>query len=162
MLSIDKTRLLKQICHQLETDLKSAKEAALATYQAATDEESKAENEYDTRGLEASYLAGAQAKRVKEIEEQLALYRYLEMKSFTEDHPISSTALVEVDLNGKKTLVFMMPKGGGLSVNFEGHPIQIVTPTSPLGESLVGLKVGDVATIDAHGNTKEYEILNIV
>lgn len=161
MLRIDKKRLLDQICHQLEEDLKAAKEAALATYHAATDEESKAENEYDTRGLEASYLAGAQAKRVQEIEEQLALYRHLEMKNFTEENPITSTALVEVDLNGKKSLVFVMPKGGGLSINYDGQPIQIVTPASPLGESLVGLKAGDVAQIEAHGHMREYEILNV-
>ncbi len=56
------------------------KEAALATYEAATHEESKPENEYDTRGLEASYLAGAQAKRTAEIEELLIILKHLDVK----------------------------------------------------------------------------------
>ena len=35
--------------------------------EAATNEESKAENKYDTRGLEASYMAQAQSLRVSEL-----------------------------------------------------------------------------------------------
>lgn len=80
---MDKKKLVAAICTQLELDLETQKAAALATYEAATGEESKAENEYDTRGLEASYLAGAQAKRVGEIEELLTIYKFVELKKFT-------------------------------------------------------------------------------
>lgn len=161
MLKIDKKKLIEEICHQLEKDLEVLKAAALATYEAATGEESKAENEYDTRGLEASYLAGAQAKRVNEIEEQLTIYKYLEVKDFNESTPIGATALIEADLDGKKVVLFMMPKGGGLSLTFQGQKIQVVTPTSPLGEALVGLKVGEVAIVETGAMTKEYEILSV-
>lgn len=68
-----KKKLIELICAQLEKDLQTAIAAAVATYEAATHEESKPENEYDTRGLEASYLAGAQSKRAGEIEELLAI-----------------------------------------------------------------------------------------
>ena len=67
-----KQELISAFITQLERDLVTMKEAARNTLQAATHEESKAENEYDTRGLEASYLAGAQSKRAAEIEDRRA------------------------------------------------------------------------------------------
>lgn len=158
---MDKKKLLAAICTQLEKDLEIQKAAALATYQAATNEESKAENEYDTRGLEASYLAGAQAKRVGEIEELLTIYKFIEIKDFKENDLIDSTALVKVDLNGKKSLLFLLPKGGGVTISYEGQNIQVITPSSPLGEALLGLKKDDVAVVENAQQTKEYDIISV-
>lgn len=158
---MDKKKLINQLCVQLEQDLQALKEAAIATYQAATDEENKPENEYDTRGLEASYLAGAQAKRVADVEEQLFMYKHLEIKQFTKDTPIAVTALVEVEMNEKRSLVFIVPKGGGLFLKFEDKALQIITPSSPLGEALVGLKVGETAVIDVGETIKEYDVISV-
>ncbi|MGZ5278690.1 MAG: hypothetical protein ACXWC9_02035, partial [Pseudobdellovibrionaceae bacterium] len=96
---MNKQVLIQKIVVHLEKELVALKEAAIATYEAATNEESKPENEYDTRGLEASYLAGAQAKRVGEIEELIFIYKDLHVRSFSPDESIASTALVEVSLN---------------------------------------------------------------
>jgi hypothetical protein len=154
-------KLIKKICEQLETDIAALIVAARATYEAATNEESKPENEYDTRGLEASYLAGAQAKRVVELEELLSIFRHLEPRSFGKDDRIATTALIEVDLRGKHSFVLLMPKGGGLILPFEGQAVQIVTPISPLGEALVGLRAGDTAVIEVGGQVREYDILTV-
>lgn len=160
-LSMNKAKLIEQIIHQLEENLQTNIAAALATYEAATGEESQAENEYDTRGLEASYLAGAQAKRVGEIEEQLHIYRQLKPKEFGKNDPIDATALVKVEHNNKVSYVFLMPKAGGIALSVDGHAVQVITPMSPLGEALVGLKVGDVAIVDTANTSKEYEILDV-
>ena len=103
---MDKKILVEMIAAKLEAELKSAKEAAMETYAAATGEESRPENEYDTRALEASYLAGAQAQRAREIEEALIMYKFLELKIFKEGTPIGPTALIELELNGKVSTVF--------------------------------------------------------
>ena len=158
---MNKTKLVELIRAQLEKDIVVLKEAAIATYKAATDEESKPENEYDTRGLEASYLAGAQAKRVSEIEELLAIYKYLEIKTFGPSDVISNTALVETESNNKTNYFFIMSKGGGMSINLEGRTIQVITPTSPLGEALIGLKEGGVAIVETGATSREYEILSV-
>jgi transcription elongation GreA/GreB family factor len=158
---MDKKRLVQQIVVQLEKDLLALKAAALETYAAATGEESQPENEYDTRALEASYLAGAQAKRVGEAEETLMMYKHLEVRPFSDETPIGPTALVDLELDGKKSLAFITPGGGGLVLNFEGSPVQVLTPKSPLGEALVGLKTGDFAVVDKDKRTLEYEILKV-
>lgn len=158
---MDKKKLIEQIKGKLEAERLTLIEAARATYEAATHEESKPENEYDTRGLEASYLAGAQAKRVKDIEEMIAICRNLDIKEFTDKTPIASSALVEVEFNGKKSYVFLMPKGGGILISFEGKTIQVIAPNSPLGMALIGLKVGDVASVETESDIKEYDILSV-
>lgn len=158
---MNKKNLVDIICSKLELELKSAKEAALETYAAATGEESRPENEYDTRALEASYLAGAQAQRVREIEEALIMYKFLELKSFNEDTPIGPTALVELDLKDKISTVFLVPLGGGMVVTCESKAIQVLTPKSPLGEALIGLNAGDMVLLDKNKTTVEYEILSV-
>lgn len=160
-MKIDKKLLIEAIRIQLETDRQSLMAAAQSTYEAATGEESQPENEYDTRALEASYLAGAQAKRVSDIDEQLAMYKMIELRSFNATTPISSTALIELDLDGHRSRVFLIPKGGGLFVKVNGDQIQTITPASPLGEALLGLKEGDLALVEIGSETKEYEILNV-
>jgi transcription elongation GreA/GreB family factor len=153
--------LIKKIVALLEKDLAGLKSAALGTYAAATGEESKPENKYDTFALEASYLAGAQAKRVLDIESSLSVYKMLEIRNFTSQSKIESTALVEVDLDGKTTFVFIVPAKGSLTLNHEGLLIQVITPQSPLGEALLGLKVGDVAKLDRGERHLEYDIVSI-
>ncbi|HEY1079722.1 MAG TPA: hypothetical protein VGE46_06475 [Bdellovibrio sp.] len=158
---MDKKKLIETIRAQLLKDLSVLKEAALATYEAATHEESKPENEYDTRGLEASYLAGAQAKRISEIEELLVIYKHLDLKDFGPNDKINATALVEVEFNGKHSFFFIMAKGGGLSVPFDGKTIQVITPNSPLGEAMQDLLKGGVAVVETGDQVREYEIINV-
>lgn len=158
---MDKKKLIAQIRADLEKDLVILKEAERTTREAATHEESKPENEYDTRALEASYLAGAQSKRITDTEELLVVFKHIEPKNFSTQDPISATALVEAELNGKRGHFFVMSKGGGINVTFEGKKIQIVTPSSPVGEAMLGLKVGDTAVIENGTQILEYDIISI-
>lgn len=141
--------------------MQSAYDAAQSTYDIATNEESKAENKYDTRGLEASYLAGAQAERVADIKATLASYENLNIRTFSEDDKIALSALVEICSNGKNSLVLLMPKGGGQNIEFENQQIQVITPLSPLGKNLIGKEVGDVIQVTTADKIREYEITKI-
>lgn len=157
---MNKSELVEALRTQLEKDKAALVEAAKATYEAATHEESKPENEYDTRGLEASYLAGAQAKRISEIEELLVICKHLVLKNFGPDDKINASAVVEVKHKGKCTFFFILPKGGGVHFVYQGQEFQVITPSSPLGEALQDLIVGDIALVDQGNQTREYEIVN--
>lgn len=158
---MDKKALVEKIIEKLEDERTALAQAARATYEAATHEESHAEDQYDTRGLEASYLAGAQAKRVAELEQFILMVRFLDVKNFAGDAPITATALVELDHDGKISWCFLLPSGGGMNVDFNGIPIQIITPKSPMGEALIGRHAGDVALVDTGRETREYEIVSV-
>ena len=160
-MGVDKQDLIEKLISKLEQERSSIAEAAMHTYEAATHEESEPEDQYDTRGLEASYLAGAQAKRVAELEQTLHAIKTLKFRQFNDEDPIGSTALVELDHDGKTSFCLLLPQGGGLSVDHDGHHVQVITPKSPLGEALVGRKAGDVAVIDVNNQTKEFDIISV-
>ena len=54
MAKINKVQLIEMLTAQAEKELAIAKDSAKETYEAVTNEESKPENEYDTRAIEAS------------------------------------------------------------------------------------------------------------
>lgn len=163
---INKSSLVEHIKKQLTEDFEILKAAALATYEDATHEESKPENEYDTRGLEASYLAGAQGKRLGEIEELFTMYKFLELKDYKKEDAIGLAAIVELKLlagtKGSVIKVFLVPKGGGMTVTFDNQRIQVVASISPLGEALMGLSVGDIASAEIGERLVEYDIVDVV
>ena len=158
---MDKKKLVELFVSQLENDLQQLEASIKASKEEATHEESKPENEYDTRALEAGYLVKAQSKRVLDARETLSAFKHLNIKNFSKADPIQSTALIAVDVNGKKTWFFYMSVGGGLSAEWDGKKIQVITPASPLGEALLGLKTGDFATVEQGDDVKEYEILSV-
>ena len=72
------------ILEKLGVDLDIAQRAAQTAYETATHEENIAENKYDTLGLEASYLATGQARRVEEIKQALTLCQNLPVRPYDE------------------------------------------------------------------------------
>ncbi len=170
-MKFNKTEIIQKFIESIETELAVLKKAAKNTADYATDSENKPENKYDTRGLEASYLAGAQAQRVAEMQDVLLCFRSTAIKKFHSDRSSTSglknenviaiSALVGVFLNEKIQNLLIMPLGGGQTIKYQENTIQVVTPNSPLGKALIGHSVGDNITIVAGGANREYEIASI-
>lgn len=159
---MSKRDLLKLFENQIAQSLAAIIQSANEAREAAIHTESKAEDQYDTRGLEASYLAGAQSRRAGELEQLLNTFRFVDIKEFTKDDVIASTALIELEgEEGIRSLYLMMPLGGGLSVKWDGKTINVVTPSSPLGETLLKKRVGDQISVEIKGKTKDYDIVKI-
>src|SRR4051812_11580309 len=140
---MNKAQLKKKIIAALKESLDVLEKAARASHAEATHESSKAENKYDTRGLEAAYLAGGQARQAKEILDSIAAYESLAIKEFGPGDAIDLTALVEMESEGAKGLYFIGPKNGGLEVAMDRKEITVITPQSPLGQNLMGKKAGE-------------------
>src|SRR6202161_599026 len=100
----EKRKLIKQIIAVLTEILSILEKAARASHAEATHESSKAENKYDTRGLEAAYLAGGQARQAREILDSLKLYEKMTARDFAADEPIDIGALVELEMDGTRSL----------------------------------------------------------
>ncbi len=158
-----KTDLLRQLAAQIEAELATIREAADATHAAATHPDAKAENKYDTRGLEASYLAGAQKERVSELEATLEAIRATASRAFGPEDKIAATALVDLELgSGQLLTVFVLRYAAGYALKAAGRAVQTVTVGAPLGLALLGKTVGEAATVEAKDGTREYEIVAIL
>jgi transcription elongation GreA/GreB family factor len=158
---MNKTALLKQIVACLNENLAVLEKAARASHVEATHESSRAESKYDTRGLEAAYLAGGQARQAKEILDSIKLYQSLTIRNFAAGDLIDLTAVVKLDADGSQAMYFIGPKNGGLEVPYDGEEIVVVTPHSPLGQNLIGKKTGQRWTAKPGGPIAKYHILQV-
>lgn len=154
---ISKAAIVKQIIEQLGDELETLAGASRAMHADASDEQNKAEDKYDTRGLETAYLASSQARQATATEEALAAYHTLKLAKFMAKTPIAITALVELELRGERTWYFLGPKGGGIEVK----DVLVVTPESPIGQQLIGKKVGDQFKLQTQGPANEFRILSV-
>ncbi|MDB6057872.1 MAG: hypothetical protein JWO95_1716, partial [Verrucomicrobiales bacterium] len=80
---MNKFQLIKTVVDCLAGNLNVLEKAARASHFEATHESSKAESKYDTRGLEAAYLAGGQARAAKEIIDAIKLYEAMKPRDFS-------------------------------------------------------------------------------
>ena len=158
---MNKRKILQKIIAQLVDELSVYVRAAQASHAEATHEQSKAENKYDTRGLEASYLARGQSRQAAELESAIAAFEKLDVRKFASGEPIDVGALVELEHDGERTLYFVGPKAGGTEVTYDRREILVITPQSPLGEQLHGRKQGDRLKLDIGGARSDYAILSV-
>ncbi len=160
-MTIDKSFLLQAVIEQLRSQLQMLIDTALDAKAAATNEESKAENKYDTRGLEASYLAGAQAKRADDLKATLQNLKTVTLQNYGEQTAIGPTALVEIDIEGALKWFFILPVAGGLKIQYEGLTINTISMEAPLTAALLQKKVGESSSFMIHGTHREFEICRV-
>jgi hypothetical protein len=142
---LDKQALVNEIVKALLAELENYARSARSAHAEATDEQSKAENKYDTRGLEASYLARGQSRQAQEVLQSLAQYRALPVRDFSVQDAIDLGALVVVKMRDEAVRYFIGPSAGGTEITCEGETVVVITPQSPLGQRLVGRKSSEFA-----------------
>ncbi len=142
-------------------ELDEMRRRAEATRAEAVHEESRAENDKDTRGLEASYLARGQAERVAELTAGVQLLRHMDLPDFTDESPIAIGALVDVESELGVHHYLVAPAGGGTRVKAEEREIQLLTPTAPLGRALIGTRTGDTVELRLRGALRELEVISV-
>jgi len=158
---MDKKQIVEKILAQITREAENLARGAMHAHRYATDSESKSEGKYDTRGLEASYLAEGQAKLAAESSQAVVLYQSLPLKSFSLGEAIALTALVELECEERRQYYFIGPKNGGITVEHDRKTITVITPTSPLGQLLIGRKQGDYIEMAMEHTHREYEILSV-
>jgi transcription elongation GreA/GreB family factor len=139
----EKKELIAKVLDQLRDQYDRTLAAGRSAEEYATDAESRAEDKYDTRSLEASYLAAGQAQKVKELAEAIQRLDAWDPPSFSGDEPIDAGALVEADLDGELVFYLLAPAGGGLATEHLGCELTVLTPDSPLAAQLIGKRAGD-------------------
>lgn len=158
---MNKRRVIEKVIEQLESDVALYRRAARSAFEEATDEQNKAENKYDTRGLEASYLARGQARQVAETEDALAQFRSMDWPAFEAGMPISAGALVELERGREREWYLLAPWAGGKEIQHGKNEILVITPQSPLGRELVGKKQGDSLVLRLGGAAQKQRIVSV-
>jgi transcription elongation GreA/GreB family factor len=158
---MNKKTLVKKIITKLGEELGIYFRAAQNSRAEATHEQSKADNKYDTRGLEASYLARGQSKQAAELEAAIAEYGKLEVRKFTAEDAIDLGAVVELETSGERSFYFIGPRAGGTEVVQDKKEILVITPQSPLGAQLMEKKQGDRPQLELAGRKQAARIVSV-
>lgn len=159
---LNKSHILGLVVELLRREEAVLIQAGLAAQEAATEPEAKPENQYDTRGLEQSYLAAGQARRLEAVRNSVLVFRTLPLQSFDQSSPIEVSALVQLeDEGGDRKIYFILPSFGGVKIKCNEREIFTLSPESPLGSSLMGKLVGDSIEIKNGGQIRSYSILSV-
>ncbi len=142
---MNKPAIVASLREQLKSQYQRAIKALEGAHEAATGDDTKAEGKYDTRGLEASYLAAGQANLAEELTAAVNLLKSYEFPDFDIDDPIEAGALIEADLAGDLVFYLLAPAGGGLTCETdEGDTVTVLGPAAPLRAQLLGRATGDI------------------
>lgn len=158
---MNKRALIQKIVARLTSELEVYFRAAQASRAEATHEQSKAESKYDTRGLEASYLARGQSKQAAELEAAIEEFGRLDARKFGAAEPIGIGALVELEVAGEKSFYFLGPRAGGTEVVQDKKEILVITPQSPLGAQLMEKRSGDRPQLELAGRKQAARIVSV-
>lgn len=138
---MNKQAILALVIAELSELLQQAELAAKNAHNAAIDDQSVAETQYDTLAIEAAYLAEGQSRRIDEINAQLQQLSTLNLIANTH---VELGALVALEYHDDQLkYVFLLPCGAGVHIHYQQQDILIVTPQAPLAKAILGKVVDD-------------------
>ncbi|MBC7384788.1 MAG: hypothetical protein H7301_01335 [Cryobacterium sp.] len=166
-----KREIFQAFVLKFEAELAAMMESAKAAHEAATHEEYKAEDSHDTRGIEASYLAGAQAARAAELRNVILEYKALAAEGERHCATAAVGALVKVQPllseedpkpRGTAISAVVAVRGGGTQVELDGITYSVFTPNSPIGEGILGAIPGEELVIESKGGNRAYRVVSVL
>jgi len=154
-MNITRETVLAAVVAHLEERYERLYRASQTAREEATDQDNRAESKYDTRSLEAGYLANGQAMQAEATADSLREYRIF-LSELTEAAErgdaepeddenagvIRTGSVVTLRLGTRKEQFFIGLDSGGFDVEVEGAEITVLSRSSPLAGQLLGKKKG--------------------
>ncbi len=162
---LSKVEVLTCFLEHVSGEIVALTASARAAHQAATHEESKAEDRHDTFAIEASYLAAGQSVRVMELEKfRTELEGYL--TGTRESEIVAPGSLLSYESDGVVHWVLMAKSGGGVRTTLDQREqgaisVQILSTISPLGSELLGLRAGDEVEVEIRRSAKDFRVRSV-
>lgn len=139
--------------------LEEAELAATNARLAATDEQSKAETQYDSLAIESGFLAEGQSRRIDELRKSINTLNSLKVG---ESRQVEIGALVYLeDDNSQVKLFFILPVGAGHQLSLVKEMVTVITPDAPLSSSLKGCIVDDEVRLQMGAKENFYTVIDI-
>lgn len=155
-----KRKILDELISKVKLELEILEKSAEAAKNLATDQEFKSESKYDTRALEASYLASAETKRVEELKLEIQILEDVDINASSKLGEVAIGALIELSFQGQARNYFLIPTSGGTLVDIDGNSILVVSVFSPIGSEVLGLKVGEEFEVETPKGSRIYKVLS--
>lgn len=157
---------MKQAIHaallsRVQRDLVEATRAALESSEGAKSESMKSDGKYDTRGIEAGYLASAQLRRVEELKLELQMIEELPKRDFAPDEELALGALAQIEHKGMARWYFLSSTAGGTMLNIDEQAVLVISVFSPIGDAALGLKARETFELETPNERREYTVVSV-
>ena len=157
----EKETLLHFIINHLEKELEKVTSHALDSKSSTRGEQIKQESKYDTRAIEAGYLAGALSKRVEEVKIDLNKTKHFLDNLPTPNGQVSLGSIVTLeDESNNFSTYFISPSIGGLVEKKSG--IHIISLHSPIAAAAITLPEGSFFEVQSPKRLKEFSIKKVL
>lgn len=157
---VNKKKIVEALIEKLNSELVIVESAARSAKDLATGDQSKSEGKYDTRAIEASYLAGAQSKRVEEI--KLDIQMLEDLTALIEPaQKLQLGSLGLIRCNSQERLYFLSSTSGGSMLMIDDQPILVISVFSPIGDAALGLGSGESFEVETPKEIRQYEVVEV-
>ena len=156
-MALDKAAVVAAIMRSIQEERNALAAMITMARDEATHSESRPENKYDTRALEASYLAAGQGARLSELKRLLAWHEGLDIRATHDRVGVGALVAVKED-DGVMRWMFVGPVGG-TRVQVDDVVVDLISLASPLGKVLAGLAQDDIAEVRRPKGVAEVEVV---
>ncbi len=156
---MNKAKIKKTFVDLLQQEESKYSDIAQKAREDAISGEAKQEAKYDTRAIEASYLAGSLARRKEELTLARQEIENIEIKA---QSMVLIGALVTTLEKTEPDYFWITENVGGYEAQCDGHLVRTLSIRSGLGRSLVNAEPGQVIEFSSPRGTREIQIISVV
>lgn len=153
---LTRPQVIEALRRTIAQDLAAVAKMTAAARAEATSQESKAENKYDTRATEASYLAAGQGRRLESLRSLDAWLAQLDPEAGHER--VALGALVRLVEPPKPDRWVLLAPTGGPTVTVRGATVMLLSLDSPLGEALDDAEPDEVVEVDSPQGLRQLRV----
>jgi len=156
-----KKKIIEELLLKVRAELAALESASRSAKAYVTDGDIKSDGKYDTRGIEAGYLAGAQEKRVEELKLELQMLEEIPIRDFSKNEEVGIGSLVDLTFKGQTRRYFIAPTAGGTMLNIDETPILVISTFSPIGDAVFGTTLGEEFELETPQELRRYKVESI-
>ncbi len=156
-----KKKIIEELLSKVRAELSALESASKSAKAYVTDGDIKSDGKYDTRGIEAGYLAGAQEKRVEELKLELQMLEEIPIRDFSKGEEVGIGSLVDLTFKGQTRRYFIAPTAGGTMLNIDETPILVISTFSPIGDAVFGTTLGEEFELETPQELRLYKVESI-
>ena len=153
-----KKKIIDELLSKVRSELSALETASKSAKAYVTDGDVKSDGKYDTRGIEAGYLAGAQERRVEELKLELQMLEEIPVREFSKDDEVAIGSLVDLSFNGQTRRYFIAPTAGGTMLNIDGTAILVISTFSPIGDAVFGTTLSEEFELETPNELRRYKV----
>lgn len=154
---MQKKEVVQNIIQSLQDVLTRAQKGRQTAHDDMIEAESAMQTRYGSAKEESEMLALSLGKYCETIRTMVTDLKNLQTDNGASVFKVTIGSIIYVyfDHSGAEEIFILLPSGGGTTVETDIGNVTAITPSSPLGKSLLGKQCGDSVSLPQHQNCAE-------